>query len=49
MDTLNEFEDALDELIVSKLKGITPERIKEQFGSVTLHEYIKLVMWNIKE
>ena len=48
MDILNEFEYALDELITSKLKNITQERIKKEFGSVTLQEYIELVVWSSK-
>ena len=48
MDELIEFEDALDELISSKLKDIKQERIKEHFGGVTLYEYIKLVVWGAK-
>ena len=43
-----EFEEALDELISSELKDIKQERIKEHFGSVTLYEYIKLVLWSFK-
>ena len=43
-----EFEEALDELISSKLKDIKQERIKEHFGGVTLYEYIKLVVWSSK-
>ena len=42
------FEEALDELISSMLKNIKQERIKEHFGSVTLYEYIKLVVWSSK-
>ena len=49
MDALNEFEYALDELILSKLQDIKQERIKKRFGDVTIREYIKLVLWNIKE
>ena len=48
MKELEEFEDALDELISSKLKDIAQERIKEHFGSVTLYEYIELVVWSSK-
>ena len=48
MDELIEFEEELDELISSKLKYIKQERIKEHFGSVTLQEYIKLVVWSSK-
>ena len=48
MDELIEFEDALDDLISSKLKNIKQERIKEHFGSVTLQEYIELVVWSSK-
>jgi len=45
---LIEFEEALDELILSELKDIKQERIKEHFGSVTLQEYIELVVWSSK-
>ena len=51
MSEINEFigfEEALDELISSKLKDIKQERIKEHFGSVTLYEYIELVVWSSK-
>ena len=43
-----EFEEALDELITSKLKDIKQERIKEHFGTVALYEYIELVVWSSK-
>ena len=48
MKEIKEFEDVLDELISSKLKDIKQERIKEHFGSVTLYEYIELVLWSSK-
>ena len=48
MNELKEFEEALDELISSKLKDVKQERIKEHFGGVTLYEYIELVVWSSK-
>ena len=48
MKKLIEFEEDLDELIASKLKDVTQERIKKHFGGVTLQEYIKLVVWSSK-
>jgi len=45
---LIEFEVALDELIVSMLTHATQEQVKEYFGSVTLQEHIKLVVWSSK-
>jgi len=48
MKELIEFEVALDKLILSKLTHITQEQVKEHFGSVTLQEHIKLVVWSEK-
>jgi len=43
---LIEFEEALYKLIKSKLLSVKQEQVKEHFGSVTLQEYIKLVVWD---